>query len=479
VQDRPLSILLFCDDNPNHASMILDHIEALVRLSRHQFHVFNSIYHPGHEALDLHEFDVVVIHYSLFAAGDAYLSPTFRRKIRDFGGLKIQLIQDDYRAVDALAETMRFMGIDVLFTLVPESEHAKIWHGRLPGVELITWIAGYIPDRLIGLDTPPLAARPIEVGYRGREMPYWLGALAREKVEVGKGFLERANRFGLRCDISWREEDRLYGDAWDRFNARCRTMLGCGSGASIADFDGGCERAVRAYLREHPGADFDEVAEQVLRPWEGNIDLNVISPRQFEAVAARTALVLFPSDYSGILQPEVHFIPLAKDFSNIDAVAARIRDIPYLEAMTARAYNDVIASGRYAYPAFVREFDAVVDRCRKPDHIALPTKRSYRRMCWSPLPMATAFLWRAVHAVHAGQPVRLSMRVKTRRYIWTVPGYWLQKLGLRALKSAWHTYTKVRDKLARIVANRRAYHRENEPRRSLKGALVSQQTYDK
>ncbi len=446
VHDRPLSILLFCDDNPNHASMILDHIEALVRLSRHEFHVFNSVFHPGHESLDLHEFDVVVIHYSLFVAGDTYLSPTFRRKISEFRGLKIQFIQDDYRSVDALTEAMRFMGIDVLFTLVPESEHARIWHARLPGVELVTWIAGYVPERLVGLETPPLAERPIEVGYRGRDMPFWLGALAREKVWVGQGFLEHAARFGLTCDISWREEDRLYGNAWDRFNARCRAMLGCGSGASIADFDGGCERAVRAFLAAHPAAGFDEVAAQVLRPWEGNIDLNVISPRQFEAIAARTALVLFPGNYSGILQADVHYIPLAKDFSNIEAVAARIRDLPYLEAMTARAYDDVIASGRYAYPAFVRAFDAVVDRCRKPEHVALPTKSSYRRMRRRLRPKLTAFLCHAVNAMAAGQPVRVSLRTRKRRFVLALPCYWLQKLTLTTMRKAWRMYKNARNK---------------------------------
>jgi hypothetical protein len=469
VQDRPLSILLFCDDDPNHASMILDHIEALVRLSRHQFHVFNSVYHPGHESLDLNEFDVVVVHYSLFAAGDTYLSPTFRRKIRDFRGLKIQFIQDDYRAVDVLTQTMRFMGIDVLFTLIPESEHARIWHTRIPGVELITWIAGYIPDRLIGLETPPLAERPIDVGYRGRDMPFWLGALAREKVSIGKGFLERAARFGLNCDISWREEDRLYGDAWDRFNARCRTTLGCGSGASIADFDGGCERAVRAFLSDHPKASFEEVADRVLRPWEGSIDLNVISPRHFEAIAARTALVLFPGDYSGILQPGVHYIPLAKDFSNIEAVVARIRDLPYLEAMTATAYDDVIVSGRFGYPAFVRAFDAVVDRCRKTDHVPLPTKNSYHRMRRSLRPRLTAFLSHAINAVAAGQPMRLSLRVKTRRLIWTLPCLWLQKLAIGRLRKMWRMYKTH-------AASRRAgpggLHGGDRPRRSPTDAVV-------
>src|SRR6516225_9751089 len=177
--------------------MILDHIDALASRSRHGVFVFNSLLHPGSEALDLDAFDVVVIHYSLYVASDQYLCPLFRRKIREFRGLKIQFIQDEYRDLDALAHEMRYMGIDILLTLLPETEHGRIWGERLPGVKLLTWIAGYVPDRLIGRRVPPLRDRPVDVGYRGREMPYWLGALAQDKLRIGQGFLEHAARYGL------------------------------------------------------------------------------------------------------------------------------------------------------------------------------------------------------------------------------------------------------------------------------------------
>ena len=42
-------------------------------------------------ALDLDEFDVVVIHYSLITIADRYLAPSFRDKLRRFRGLKVQI----------------------------------------------------------------------------------------------------------------------------------------------------------------------------------------------------------------------------------------------------------------------------------------------------------------------------------------------------------------------------------------------------
>jgi hypothetical protein len=94
--------------------------------------------------------------------------------------------------------------------------------------------------------------------------------------------------------------------------------------------------------------------------------MNVISPRVFEAVALRTALVLFPGEYSGAVDPGRHYISLAKDFSNFEEVAERLRDLEALEVMTANAYEDLIASGRYSIKRFVERFDQALDEHGTP-----------------------------------------------------------------------------------------------------------------
>ncbi len=94
---RQLSILLLCDDNRGHANTVLDHIAAFRKFSQHRVYTFNPRGLTSSKYLDLDEFDVVVIHYSLVIIFDSYLAPDFREKLRRFQGLKIQFIQDDYR----------------------------------------------------------------------------------------------------------------------------------------------------------------------------------------------------------------------------------------------------------------------------------------------------------------------------------------------------------------------------------------------
>lgn len=360
-QER-LSVLLLCDDDPTHASTLLEHIDALRRLSRHRVQTLNPRGRDRFRFLDLDAFDAVVIHYSLFLPSEVYIPLELREKLREYDGLKVQFVQDDYRRVDDMCAAMREVGIDVLFTLVPERELANVWsEERLPGVEKITTLAGYVSEAALRHPSPPLEARPLDVGYRGRTLPYWLGTLGQEKVWIAQEFAKRSRGTDLRCDIGWRESDRIYGMSWFDFVASCRVTLGTESGSTITDFDGSLEERGEEYLREHPSADFWEVHRALLEPYEGNVMMNIVSPRIFEAIALRTGLVLFPGEYSGVIEPEKHYIPLAKDFSNFDEVVERIRDLDALREMVERAHRDVVASGRYSYSRLAEQFDAALD----------------------------------------------------------------------------------------------------------------------
>ena len=257
-------ILLLCDDRRGHANTVLDHIDAFRRFSRHDVRTFNPKAMRRSIALDLDDFDVVVVHYSVILSDPIYMSPDFMDKLRRFKGLKIEFIQDDYRWVNRATAAARDVGIDVLFTVAPERAAAQLYDALLPGVRRVQTLTGYVPNNLIGRPLRPLSERGIDVGYRARDLPFWLGRLTREKAWIGEGFLERAGKYGLRCDIAWREHDRIYGEQWIEFISSCRATLGCESGASIADFDGDAERAVRSYVRAHPGAPYEEVHEAVL-----------------------------------------------------------------------------------------------------------------------------------------------------------------------------------------------------------------------
>lgn len=368
-------MLLLCDDRKGHADNVYDSIDAL-NATRHITYKINprGISMPG--SLKLEDFDAVVIHWTLLAISDHYLGPDWREAIRVFNGVKIQLIQDDYRWIYRSAEMMRHMGIQVLYTVVHTTNLDRVWEPSvLPNVEKRSYLTGYVPNRLVNLRTKSTAERTIDVGYRGRKVPYWLGKLGQEKLRIGQEFLSRASGLDLRCDIAWDENSRIYGDKWTAFLGSCRACLGTESGSSIIDFDSSIQIGVDAYLQEHPQASFEEVYEQLLKDRDGKLVHSVISPRVFEAASLRTALIMHPGPYNGIVEPWQHYIPLEKDFSNFDEVVRLVRDDDFITKLTARAYDDLIASRRYAFETHTADYTSTLDRLFLT-HTAAPNRVS-------------------------------------------------------------------------------------------------------
>lgn len=364
---RKLRMLLLAIDPPyRNADTVVDHRRSFRRYSRHEVAELSDVGVPLPKlspALDLDRFDVLVLHYSNYLLADGGFSGAAKERIKAFRGLKVLFVQDEYRLVSSLRHAIRNLGIDLLFTCIPEAEVPKVYPAaELPGVSICTTLTGYVSERLLAVRSPPIAARPVDVGYRGRKVPYWLGALGAEKWQIVDRFSEAAALSGLACDLSHAESDRLYGPKWLRFLLSCKATLGVESGASVFDFDGSIQRDVEAYLAARPGASFEEVQARFLQAHEGSIVHNQISPRCFEAAALRTCMVLHEGDYSGILFPWRHYVPLKKDFSNFPVVLDVLRDSARLQVIADCAYEEVARDPRYSYRSFIGDFDDRVER---------------------------------------------------------------------------------------------------------------------
>ena len=121
----------------------------------------------------------------------------------------------------------------------------------------------------------------------------------------------------------------------------------------------------------------------------------------------------------------------------IAQVVGRIRDIPLLERMTARAYDDVIASGRYSYAAFVHTFDDLVDRRRKAEHRTTDATPSLTRARWNIRQSVRTLQHRAASALETGQPIRFGLRLGKWRFVFGLPFLRLQQAALWVLKKTW------------------------------------------
>jgi hypothetical protein len=148
-------------------------------------------------------------------------------------------------------------------------------------------------------------------------------------------------------------------------------------------------------LRDDPEATFDEVSARMPAGWEGTV-FGALSPRHLEAAMTRTPQVLVRGSYSGVLQPDVHYVAVQEDLSDVRDALERALDPGLGRDLAEAAWADLVDSGRYDYD---RLTDAV--RGELPDTTgAVP--RSARRRLVIPAAARAARRWAAAKRPRRG-----------------------------------------------------------------------------
>jgi hypothetical protein len=347
-----------------HVQTTLDYLLAL---KRHMGCGVDYV-HVTHGAVmgfDFSAYDVVFHNYCARLCFEGHVSPSYRDALRAFRGLKVLAVQDEYDNTNLLKSAIKDLGFHVVLTCVPQSSLEHVYpRAEFPGTRFETVLTGYVSDdavsgRAVGR-VKPLADRPIVIGYRGRDIGAKYGQLGLDKFEIGRRMREICEARRIPNDIAMDEGSRIYGPAWLDFVGNCRAMLGSESGSNLFDFDGSIgltdNRMSKELGRPVTYAEF----RAAIGDREDKVPMGQVSPRIFECAAMLTPMVLFRGGYSGVVEPDRHYIALEKDFSNVDEVLARLEDLPALEAMACRAHEHLVVSGKYSYRAFGKRLHGII-----------------------------------------------------------------------------------------------------------------------
>jgi hypothetical protein len=360
VGQRRMRCLLIVAFEALLSGTVIRHVAALRQFSNHDVELVD-VGTLNRYDIDLSRFDVIVFHYSIVIAEGYHVKSALRSRLAATGALKVLFIQDEYRWIDATAAAIRELGITVLFTVVNENVVDEVYHHPwLHMVRKEVTLTGFVDEKLLGVKVPKYDERPIDVAYRARKVPFWLGSFAAEKWTIGERFRSQTKTLGLRCDISNDETARLYGDRWVRFLSNTKAVLGTESGASVCDFSGRIQREVERATARDSTVSFEAVKKNIFAAEDGQITIHVVSPRIFEAAALRTLMVNYPGDYSGRLIAWRHYVPLAKDHSNIEEVVQVIKDPERAQKIIDAAYREVACNHNNTFQAMVTHFDRVV-----------------------------------------------------------------------------------------------------------------------
>jgi predicted nucleic acid-binding Zn-ribbon protein len=160
-----------------------------------------------------------------------------------------------------------------------------------------------------------------------------------------------------------------------------RATIGCEGGSSVLDWCGEIRAQIQAMLAADPGLSFEAISACMPKGWDAYRFLT-ITPRHFEAVITKTCQVLVEGDYRGVLEPDRHYIPIKRDFSNLDQALKKLCDKDLVHDIVERAYADIYLNNRYTYSAFAELIDQALedfDQAATSDGVA---EMSNERQAW-------------------------------------------------------------------------------------------------
>jgi len=312
------------------------------------------------------DFDLVVFHTIFLSArwnGTEFFNEKVIKKclpLKKFNCPKVILPQDEWIHTEALNNFVNELAITHVGSVAPPSEWKKIYNRVDQGkIKFHQFLTGYLDEKT--LETVSTAQknrseRKFDIGYRAFRSPAWLGRHGYLKTKIAEVFLEEGQKAGFKTNISVKHEDVITGNDWFGFLGDCRFFIGVEGGSTVIDPEGEIWKKGEKFVNENTGATFEEIEKNVFPGMDGNLGLIAISPRHLEAVATKTCQVLVEGSYNNILEANKHYIPVKRDFSNLDEVFGKMRDKELCSKMVDTAYADIVASGRFGYRQFLKEF---------------------------------------------------------------------------------------------------------------------------
>lgn len=352
---------------------IIDNLRGIKNNFCGEVIMLNS-YNPVPVSIYNTKFDIILYHYTFLShkyEGESSFRryTDFSKKINFLGRVKAIAPQDEYVHADFICNFIRENEIDLIYTCFYEQDWEKVYPRKLIGsAKLRTVLTGYFDDYMLEESkqfSKKHSARALDIMYRARKVPYWIGRHGLIKWQLTDAFLSYLKNSELKYSLSNNDKDVFLGLEWTKFLGSSRVVLGCEGGASLFDFDGRIRKNVDVYVDKNPDATFDETEKSCFLGLDYNISLFALSPRHIEACLTKTCQVLVEGKYHGLLKPNIHYIELKKDFSNIATVIELLKNRDYCEAIAEAAYSAIVnnpeAHFRHYMTDLFNDAQAIID----------------------------------------------------------------------------------------------------------------------
>jgi hypothetical protein len=297
------------------------------------------------------KFDAIVLLHSVFS-NQKELRGAFYEALALSRLPKVFFIGNEYKHMPEKMSFCRKLGISLLVSQSNDPAVLELYRAALGCTVACIPNTGF--DTSLFFPARPLSKRMTDFGYRSYEAPLYLGNI--EKTEIAEYFIANAAHLGLSIDVSVDGSKRFDAKGYAAFLNSCRGQIGTESGGDYFELTDATRHRVNAYIKENPGAGWLDIKREFFDTYGPSIPMRIISGRHIEAAACKTVQVLFEGRYNGYFQADEHYIPLKRDFSNIEEVVRKFRDDAYCEILVDKAYE--IVMNELTYDQLIEKFSS-------------------------------------------------------------------------------------------------------------------------
>ena len=312
------------------------------------------------------ECDVIVLHTTLLSARyglqTAY-SDWLRGLawIKDSPSIKIAMPQDERYFSKQLCAWLELFQVDIVFSVLMHKADAfeKVYKSYSGCAKFFPCLTGYIDKKsLVNPQFDRWNERNYDVIYRAKTLPLWIGRAGQLKKQINDELEKCLSKSELVYDISADVKDTKLGSDWLNFLYDSKLIAGCEAGGSGFDKSGVITQYVNAQIAKGKRPTFDDIDLEFGSQWDGH-DFFVLGPRHLEAAAAGTCQILVEGEYSGVLKPGRHYIPVKHDLSNLCDLISTL-DWDKAQNIAQYAYDDLVESGKFTYSMFASKIHSVI-----------------------------------------------------------------------------------------------------------------------
>jgi hypothetical protein len=309
------------------------------------------------------------IDYHLIVLGPTFLcnrykSSTFKSTLKNYNFIKeiaackVAMPQDEYDCSAILDNWMFDWKVDRIYSVL-SSEYWNLLYPKYSKCgQIVSGYTGYISDDWIESwkNPKPHSMRKIDVSYRASKLDENFGSHGQLKWKIAQKFKDAIpDNSNLALDISWHKQDLIPGNSWHTFIEDSKFCLIVPSGSSILDPYNKIRNCVNLYKVVKKNPSFEQI-ERHCFPGQDNKNLfTAISPRNLEAALAETVQIGVMGDYSGLMKPMEHYIPINKDCSNIYEVLQMMKDSLLINKIKKNCKELILSEPRLRQKTIVNE----------------------------------------------------------------------------------------------------------------------------